>query len=1063
MKLRVIASTDGKPIAEARVYQPQVDPPQEQWTDAEGVCAVVLSAPLPDCVYIQISGPGFVPQCAFWDIQTPSSLPAQFTVSLEPAIRIGGRVQDEDGAPVEGTLVHLHIHQAISQAAANVRSDLFDKIVQTDAQGRWHFDEAPADFAGVHFRLRHPDFVEELHFTKAEAPAEQYHRESVIWKMSRGVRVAGVVVDHLDRPIADAEILPGRDRVCSGSKPSFRTDAAGVFSIPLSPEREVSLTVKAGGHAPGLVSIVVQQAMPGLRIALEPARTLRGRVVDAAGSPVARALVCADTWRRQRSLEWHTSTDTEGRFEWRSAPADEVVYHILKRGYQPARDVRLSATEAEQTVVLGRPLRVRGAVTDGQTSRRIAAFRVTPGSRMPLPNGREYWWHEHGADFSGGVYEWSFEEPPMRGAVHLLRVEAEGYRPAVLPMPASGEHDGVDFQLQPGPAASGLVLAPDGSPASDATVVIVCGNAAQLVGDVLHAGHGNLKVRTSPDGRFTFSPTEPPYAIVAAHEFGFALAVIAQSDDLHRLQLQPWGRLEIITDGDISADEDVPFYLHYSELPASAPGMPWVTIQPVIRRTTDHRIVFEKVPPGRPVLGRYGQANHTALPLVIDGAKTLTLDFERGVRADEGRVPGTAVVKIVDEFGEPVGGASVEIFGFRLRSQPGSHFSSTLSMRGGPPLTTNRHGVITVSYPAGFENHGDVEFISVIVRHPDFCTARSDCPVAGEALPIVLSRGGTVRVSGSLENGGTTGPIYALTELANPREAIDRETWIRESDGSLRNQQIPPGRASLRLVCFPDGDETHFSDVVEFDAEPGKPIDLRLTLRRGRRLAGVLDETVVRPVLRGTVEVSVRAGNTAGNVSWHARAPIQSNGSFVFASLPSGTVELIALCDGYVSKNGSAERPISPRIPQQFREDAEPLLVQMEPTASVRVRVRDRAGRPRSGTHIHFWPNAIWGGRSARIFAAGLSTEELLRSEPQTRQEQMMNLPGADRFHGVTDPDGESMIPSLPSGKLHFGVIDKGYEMECRGKNAIRPGRGEIELTPGEVRTLTVTMNRVER
>jgi hypothetical protein len=1062
MILRVIGSVDGKPIAGAQVSVPHLDPPQEQRTDGEGVCTVLLTEPLPDYAGVLVRQPGFVPKRAFWEIRDPSSLPADFTLSLDPAIHIGGRVQDEDGAPVEGAIVHLIIHEAERKTAGNISTDLFDKTAVTDPDGRWRFDEAPRDFAEVYFRLQHPDFVEELHFAKAEIPAESFHRETAVWEMSRGVRVTGVVVDHLAQPVANAEILPGRDRFCSGAKPSFRTGAAGEFSIPLSHGEETSLTLKAEGLAPSLVNLVVQPSMPALRITLEPAHTLRGRVVNSAGAPVARALVCADTWRHHRSLEWRTQTDADGRFEWRSAPADEVVFHVLKRGYQPARDIRLRASEAEQTVVLDHPLRLRGAVTDAQTSRPIATFRVIPGSRMPMPNGRKYWWHEHGADFTEGTYEWSFEEPAMRGAVHLLRVESAGYRPAILAMPASGEHTGVDFQLQPGPPTSGLVIAPDGTPASEAAVVIVCGNSAHLQGDQLQAGHGNLKLRTSADGRFTFAPVEPPYAIVVAHDLGFALAVIEQSADPHPLQLQPWGRLEITTDDTGSTDEDIPFYLDYLDLPKAKPGLPWLTIEPLVRRTADHRIVFEKVPPGRLVLGRYGQANHTALPLVIDGAKTLTLDFARGFRPEEAKIPGAVVVKIVNESGEPVDGASVEISGFRLRSHPGSHFSTTLSGRGSSPLTTNRHGVITVSYPTAVANHGDVEFVSVVVRHPDFSTARSDCPVAGEALPIVLKRGSTVHVSASLENGGNPSPIYALTSLANPREALERETWIHENDGSLLNKQIPPGRTGLRLVCFPDSGEMQFSDVVEFEAKPDQPVHLRLTFRRGRRLTGILDHSVPRPVINGVVEVGVHAGDVSGSLSWHARAPIEADGSFVLASLPPGTVELIALCDGFVSKNGLADRPISQRTPQQFREGTEPVIVAMEPTATVHVRVRDRAGQARKGANVHFWPNAIWGGRGASIFAAGISTEDVLQSAPQTLRERPTSLRVAERFHGVTDQEGESIIASLPAGKLHFGVFDKGYQMECIEKETAFPGRSEIELAPGEVRTLSVAMDRVE-
>ena len=80
------------------------------------------------------------------------------------------------------------------------------------------------------------------------------------------------------------------------------------------------LTVQARKHAPDLKHVNVSRSMPPVEFRLEPARTIRGRLVDGEGNPVAGTFVAADTWRGCRSIEFRVNTGNDGRFEWNDAP-----------------------------------------------------------------------------------------------------------------------------------------------------------------------------------------------------------------------------------------------------------------------------------------------------------------------------------------------------------------------------------------------------------------------------------------------------------------------------------------------------------------------------------------------------------------------------------------------------------------------------------------------------------------------------------------------------------------------------------------------------------------------
>jgi len=107
--------------------------------------------------------------------------------------------------------------------------------------------------------------------------------------------------------------------------PIVRTDDQGRFHFDTVELDEYVITVEADGHAPQQRHVNVQPRPEPVDFTLKPGRLLRGRVVDAAGQPIAGVCVVLN--------HWHTHTDLRGYYHWSvEAPVpDQVTLQVYKR------------------------------------------------------------------------------------------------------------------------------------------------------------------------------------------------------------------------------------------------------------------------------------------------------------------------------------------------------------------------------------------------------------------------------------------------------------------------------------------------------------------------------------------------------------------------------------------------------------------------------------------------------------------------------------------------------------------------------------------------------------
>jgi hypothetical protein len=173
-------------------------------------------------------------------------------------------------------------------------------------------------------------------------------------------------------------------------------------------------------------------------IRLGKASTLRIRVVDRAGKPVAGAYLQVGTWRGHPSLlrfgaqtevawrsTWNAQTDAAGRFIWTIAPSDAVLFDIYKDGYM-RRELPLTASDEEHIVTLDPELVIPGSVTDATTGQPVPRFHVVQGLEFEGGQGIT-WWRMGAVEYTGGRYSMKFD---LQRKETYVRVEAPGYQPA---------------------------------------------------------------------------------------------------------------------------------------------------------------------------------------------------------------------------------------------------------------------------------------------------------------------------------------------------------------------------------------------------------------------------------------------------------------------------------------------------------------------------------------------------------------------------------------------------------------------------------------------------------
>lgn len=254
-------------------------------------------------------------------------------------------------------------------------------------------------------------------------------------------RLEGKVLNAASRkPLAWALVWPGDDP----GNATF-TGPGGTYTVAERAGGRSWVQVEASGFRPASAKLPQAPARVPT-VALEPARTLAGRVLDRAGAPLGGVAVTVAPDRRERGEVFRPDlaasralSDAEGRFVLRglaAAPAYELT--ASRTGYQAAQAT--VAAGGEVRLVLERARSAHGVAVDAE-GRPLAGVEVTAASAssetvtaITDDRGR-------------------FEVPALPGDRVDLEARRQGFAPTVVP--------GVVVAAGPGPADLGtLTLLP---------------------------------------------------------------------------------------------------------------------------------------------------------------------------------------------------------------------------------------------------------------------------------------------------------------------------------------------------------------------------------------------------------------------------------------------------------------------------------------------------------------------------------------------------------------------------------------------------------------------------
>lgn len=329
---------------------------------------------------------------------------------------------------------------------------------------------------------------------------------------------------------------------------------------------------------------------------------------------------------------------------------------------------------------------------------------------------------------------------------------------------------------------------------------------------------------------------------------------------------------------------------------------------------------------------------------------------------------------------------------------------------------------------------------------------------------MVLKRGGIVRLTGHI--GTKENIVTNLTAEISDMWPAGTNFW-QHSGPVLWSKKVTPGTAHLRAVHFPSQGPAMFSKLVSFEAKAGETNEFSVELKPGVRVAGRLGGSIPRPVRNGRVCTRVFAEGHDGNSDapvWIAWRPVSAEGEFVFESLPPGRMELIGMCDGFVSANGQplAGRTTSQRLPQSFSINGSEQKIQldMEAAASCEVTVLDDTGKPLAGARAGFWPNVLWGGNGSTVFASDtFNSEDFFRHGSPADWLAIRRLT-EDDFRAISDSNGVALVRRLPAGMQDYSVSHSNYAMPIAGSGAGARRSANVNLSPGETGRVTVKMQK---
>jgi hypothetical protein len=568
-------------------------------TTSQGLADVLWPKQKFEQLELVVSKDDYASRKMVWDLKTGDAIPPTYAVKLKGGVHVGGYVVDPEGNALADATVSLSRFWRGGEERQNKgeESTFLSQKHVTGSDGRWTARNLPSELLHRIFVIgSHTNFIGVQVSMEDKAEIEQALRAGTHrLQLKRGLEVRGRVINDRQEPIAEAQVWAGRK--FSRDRQQTKSDEQGRFTFRNVNEGKADFSASAEGYAPLAKTHTVGAATQELLFQLAKGNVIRGLVQDESSQPIEGVRVSLAGTPPEESYdryEFSTTTDTEGRFAWTSAPNSPMPFYFGKPGYEQKRGVRLKPDE-ENVVTLHRSRQVQGLVLDAETEQPVTNFSIAIGRKtgaQQLSTG------------SGGTKEFRSEQGAFAIDLHEenengIQATASNYadQTQTLP-PAENGVVKVVFKLKPSKSLTGIVVTPDGQPVVGANVALVDGvpggRSVQVIrGQLRISGSQTKLITTDTSGRFEIASPPETGTIVAADGTGYSSATVAEVKASGRLTLQAMGRIEGVFVQGTAAGAG-------QELMLSSPAIGINFDIGSTQQTTDAsgRFAFENVPAG---------------------------------------------------------------------------------------------------------------------------------------------------------------------------------------------------------------------------------------------------------------------------------------------------------------------------------------------------------------------------------------------------------------------------------------------------------------------------------
>lgn len=630
---------------------------------------------------------------------------------------------------------------------------------------------------------------------------------------SGDARLEGSVATRSGAAVSDATLeLHPAGRPAENSKPSLsaRTDAQGRFSQTIRGVEpgEYEVRVSAPSHA--LARVPVRLAPPQstkLKIQLDPAAPLAGRIRDARQQPVPLARVLAFSIDGTSSpTPAEARADEEGRFVIADLPAGRYRLLIEAPGLGSATAAPVVAPDSDVVVTLSGESRTIGGrvLSAGQAFARAGVTLVGEALDEPRLTTTDEQGRFVFFGIGPGTYGIRAEAPGLASPV-VRDVTVD----EAVPPPSR-----IELALESAAASSGRVVDESGAGVPEAEVELDAVPAAGLWPTIMTDDHGQWTSPPLPPGTYVVRARKRGFVPKGTVTFQVPARGAAPSGAENQGQRQERAAIKLELSragrvvGKVTDHRGLPLAgaavrdllveaeelgVIWSTLPPAAAaaarpaglGSSWsaTPVGPGTRRTVTDRNGFfqlDDVPPGPVRL--------EILPAGAAPLRTAAVSVGVGQRLDLGtlRVPASKSVsgRVLDAAGAPVGGAQVTAT--RERAAAAASAAADVAQTTTPPS-----GEFVLTLPSGTYR--------VIVTAPGHTSG---------ALPVVVS-----------DAAGAVGPPPLTFRLA--RRDLSLEGLVRDTHG----RPVARATVTIRAASEENGPPAEAGASPAPSAAPAQPLE----------------------------------------------------------------------------------------------------------------------------------------------------------------------------------------------------------------------------------------------